>query len=565
MKTSTTHMDTNLGPAAAEVEREEVNKLTVLEKAAIIEEEQLLDVARCVLNGIRVETAYVKALCDWLKDRVFENREVVKLWQKRLETDPDTDIYAWIADTTQPAREFMRQLVIALEKAGVEFVVTPARGDTSHAYYFALTGKLQTSADIRLMKAAAQILGCKGLGFSIETARKLLQESARVVSEEDFDPSGLLLQADGTVLDLREARVYERVDGCYFKNSLNTAVTVKDIEVIKSLIERYSWEEAENLVLQNYAPTFARVIDNVFRSEKERAQFRECVGSIFFPGVLRTAFIIVGEAGIGKSVIADAMLYALGDYAASKPWAVLLSEEGEKHIGGLKGKYANIVSESPRYMIKNVELFKRLTGDEWLEGRLLYRNLFRFRNVCKHIMMCNKVPVFSEIDRSVAERLYIIEASGEPPVEPDPELREKTREEAKGVLMWMLTNHIYFRQGRYRLKYKPELEYIERLMVVARSNVYAFVEDLFGGGVAGYIAEIVKGSRVKGTQLRELYVQWCNERGEPALGTIKFYEDFAAATQDRGVTRSYGSEGAVIFLNLRLVPIVKTESHLLDL
>lgn len=534
----------------------------------ISSEEELLDIIRCVFMDLPVERALVDAARSWLRDRVLANKEIERLWQRKLESDPDVDIYTWLSDTTQPAREFLRQLVVALEQAGVQFIVTPTKGDTSHAYYYTATGKLQTSADIRLMKAAARIVGCKGLGFSIETGRKLLQESARVVSEEDFDPPGLLLQADGSVLDLREGtpRVHERVDGCYFKNALNTAVTVKDLEVVKSLIDAgYTWEQAEDIVLQNYAPTFARVIDNVFRSEKERAQFRECIGSIFYPGVLRIAFVIVGAAGIGKSIIGDGMLYVLGDYAASKPWSALLSEEGEKHMGGLKGKYANIVSESPKYMIKSIELFKRLTGDEWLEGRLLYRNFFKFKNMCKLIALCNKIPSFSEIDESVVQRMYIIEASGEPPESPDPELRERVRQEAKGILLWTLLNHVYFRRCGFRFQHKPDIEHIEKLMIVARSNVYAFVEDLFGGGAGGYVAEIARGVKTWGKQLREAYVNWCAELGEESVSTVKFYEDFAVATQEKGVIRAHDARGAVAFINIRLVPIKSVESHLLSI
>ncbi|MEM1690891.1 MAG: DUF5906 domain-containing protein [Thermofilaceae archaeon] len=525
--------------------------------------EVLLDIARCVLNDIPVEQTHIKALRDWLKDRVLENKEIARLWQKKLEGDPDADIYLWIADSPQPAKEFLRQYVNVLEQAGVKFVLTPSRGDLSYAYQYSLNGRLLSGADVKLIRAAAEIIGVKGHGFSLEAARRLLVETGKVVREEDLDPPGLLFQADGTVLDPRQLRVYERVDW-YFSNSLGASVTAKDIDVIKSLINvGYTWEEAEDIVLQNYAPTFARVIDNVFRTGRERAQLREVVGSIFYPGVLRVAFVIVGAAGIGKSVIADALLHVLGDYAASKPWSSLLGEDGEKHAGGLRGKYANIVSESPKYMIKHVELFKRLTGDEWLEGRVLYRNFFKFRNMCKHIVLCNKVPVFTEIDEAVAGRMYIIEASGEPPETPDPQLRDKVRREAKGILLWMLLNHVYFSNEGFTFKHKPDIEHVEKLMITARSNVYTFVEDLFGGGAGGYIAEVVRGAKTRGKQVREAYVNWCMERGEEVVGAVKFYEDFASATLEKGVIRTH-DRGSVIFMNMRLIPIkAAEESHLL--
>ncbi|MEM1868340.1 MAG: hypothetical protein QXY83_05820 [Thermosphaera sp.] len=548
------------------LEQGEVYKpIAELQKTAVLELEQLLDVARCVFTGSSVDPKYLQALRDYLKDKVFENREVAKAWERKLQSDPDADVNAWIADTPLPAREFLRQLIDTLEQAEVRFAILPAHGDTAYVYRYTLNVKLELGADVNIMRTAARIIGKKGLGFSQEIVRRLLQQTAQFVEYGELDPPGYLCQADGTVLDPQQLRVYDRVDA-FFENSLGTAVSNKDLDVIKSLINAgYEWGEAEDIILQNYAPNFAKVVENIFRTERERAQFRECVGSIFFPGVLRAAFIIRGDPNIGKSVIVDTLMDVLGDYAASKPWSSILGEEGEKHIGGLKGKYANIVSESPKYMVKNIELFKRLTGDVWIEGRKLFVNFFKFMNMCKHIVFCNRIPTFSEIEEAVVDRLYVIEPSGEPLADPDTMLREKARREVKGVLMWILTNYAYFARSGYRFKHKPDPEYVERLLIAARSNVFAFVEELFTRGVGGYIAEVAKGSRVKGSQLRELYVQWCNERGEEAFGTAKFYEDFAAAAAAHGVTKAYGRGEAVVFLNMRLLPLMKGKSHLFDL
>jgi len=543
--------------------------LPSLEAQVVASTEELLDVARCLLDDASVNPKYVMVLRDYLKDRVLENPEVGKAWQRKLEVDPDAGVYAWIADTPLPAREFLRQLIDALEQAGVRFAILPARGETAYVYRYTLNVKLEPGADAKIMRAAARIIGKKGLGFSQGIVRRLLQQSAKFVNIAELDPPGYLCQADGTVLVPGELKVYERIDG-FFENSLGTAVSNKDLDVVKSLINAgYEWGEAEDTILQNYAPNFAKAVENVFRTERERAQFRECIGSIFYPGELRVAFVIAGDPNIGKSAIADVLHFVLKDYAAAKPWSVLFGKEGEKHMGGLRGKYANIVSEKLQSMVHNVELFKRLTGDEEVEGRKLYHDFFKFRNMCKHILFCNEIPSFSAVEEAVIERLYIIEASGEPPATPDVKLRERARGEAKGVLMWILTNNAYFARNGYQFQFKPDPEHVEKLVIAARSNVYAFIEELFTRGAGGYVAETVKGARTKGTQLREAYVSWCNERGEEVLGTIKFYEDFAAATQDRGVVKTRDRGGSVIFLNIRLVPIRKAaesvESHLLDL
>ncbi|RLE93240.1 MAG: hypothetical protein DRJ96_10215, partial [Thermoprotei archaeon] len=332
---------------------------------------------------------------------------------------------------------------------------------------------------------------------------------------EELNPGGHIALADEKILDVSSLRVQDRVAGKFFTVKAGVALSQGDLDMLKSWLSKYSWEEGEDLIF-NIAPNYAKAYLNVFNTQELRAQAREMLGSILFEGVLRKAWIVVGDPGIGKSVIADALKWALGDLAASISLERLFGRENRLVSGELAGKYVNITSESPAQMLRAVEFFKQLTGDEILYGEVKYRRPFRFRNRCKLITFANELPLFSHIDDAVLERLYVIESDGRPPERPDPSLRLRIRErELKYVFMHVLWCYKELEEREFRLEHAPSKEYVRELLVERATLLSDFVEEECERG---------EGFMEKGTRLYEAYLEWCRGAGvTKPLGRNTFY------------------------------------------
>ncbi|MCS7105617.1 MAG: DUF5906 domain-containing protein [Thermofilaceae archaeon] len=520
--------------------------------AEVLEEWQIRDFIATALtsNCNSLNPAYRSAALSYIFDRMLKVEEIAKKWAKMQEKalrqgeSPPTRREFILQNYT----EFLRTLLLV----AAEEEVMPAvmKRHTGYDYYLVKDHKLIDCAEQRLLEASTFLLDLSQPSGTLEKARTVIAQNGVTLDPSQLNPPGYILTENGLEIDVLTQQPVSNPRHV-FSHWVRVEVKPADLDGLKSMFERYDWAECEELVLREKAPTFLKLLSNMFPTEKERAQVREAFGALFLPKPVRAAFIIVGEPGIGKSVMADALKNVLGEYAAALDFEALFSSEGKKIVGELAGRYANIVSESARNMLSRRELFKRLTGDIEIDVEVKYRRPFRTRNYCKHYIFSNELPLFEKIDPPTLERMYIIECTGTRPENPNPNLREELAKEKKGIFLWLLVNLHYFLKKGCKFEHKPSTEDVEQLVSRAASPVLEFIE---------MYCETGPGYRETGEDLYTAYLQYAKLKGDlRPVGRNMFYNALRAAGYS-----SYKSTGATWFRGIRLQKTEDTRSHLTD-
>jgi len=143
----------------------------------------------------------------------------------------------------------------------------------------------------------------------------------------------------------------------------------------------------------------------------------------------------------------------------------------------LYGKLANICDDLDTERIKNVGLFKILTGGGVLEGEKKFQDEFVFCNYAKLTFACNKIPFPSgKEDEAYFIRWLIFKFDACPEDDINRDLLDELLKEMEGFLNYaleglkrLLTNNVFSND----IGWKD----IRNLMMTSGSLINAFVED----------------------------------------------------------------------------------------
>jgi len=493
------------------------SNITLEAKVIILDREEIRELFKLVFLGNELRQEVNKALAEWLTERILEDpllrlkflkkQKALEVMQERLTR---LEWLKWESDAITEAESI---IINELADAGVKFLTLPV-GQNEYKHYYTINSILHEGADAKLISLVGKITGAAKV--SKARTRNLLLARSAFIEWEDLNPPGYIPLADEKILDLETLTLHDKLEGKYFTVKAGVTISQEDLNQLKEYLHKYSWDEGEEYLLAQ-APNYAKAYLHVFNTEELRRQAREMIGAIFFEGVLRKAWIVVGDPGIGKSVIADALRSALGDLASSLSLVRLFGEENRLVTGELAGKYANISSESPESMLKAVDWFKVLTGDRILYGEVKYRRPFKFRNRVKLITFCNQLPLFSRVDVAVLDRLYIIESEAEsiPEESQDKDLAIKAKQELKHVFLHILWCYKELEARNFKLLYAPDRERVQDLIMERAALLSDFVEACCETG-----EEYLE----KGQDIYQAYLAWCREAGiVKPLGRNTFY------------------------------------------
>lgn len=228
--------------------------------------------------------------------------------------------------------------------------------------------------------------------------------------------------------------------------------------------------------------------------------------------------IFWGEAGRnGKDTLLETLGNVLGPLAGAVSKDVILDLGGrrsggsaEPHIYDLKGKrlvWANEPHEGARLDAAQV---KQITGGGRLKARPLYGNYVEWTPTHQVILVTNPRPHAAADDRALWSRIQLIpftqrfvdKPKGPNEHTADKHLREKLREEASGILAWLV---------RGFLAWQDEGLNPPQLVTQATSN-YQRDEDTLGQ----FIDEcciIADHMQTRANQMVSAYHAWCEEYG----------------------------------------------------
>jgi len=247
----------------------------------------------------------------------------------------------------------------------------------------------------------------------------------------------------------------------------------------------------------------------------------EVIGYTFYPRyVFNKAILLTGAGSNGKTTFLKLLLEILGRNNVS---AVSLKRivDGDKFASiELYHKLASISSELFQFKVTNTDLFKKLTGEDYIEGQKKFKDPIYFVNYAKLINATNELPVVKDQTYGFWRRWIVIEFPHQFDEDPGFFDRTFTNEEIEGVITVSLLAFARVMQ-RKKFDFEDSSADIKEKWERASDSVYAFVKDLIENGRAEYDPK--NGDLF--TPVKEFYqayVNWCeeNDRKPEAQSTV---------------------------------------------
>jgi putative DNA primase/helicase len=194
-------------------------------------------------------------------------------------------------------------------------------------------------------------------------------------------------------------------------------------------------------------PTFESFIDGVFSGNKNVIEFMQRFLGYCLTGDTREQQFVIahGSGRNGKGTLLNLITEILADYAKTTPTDVLYSKKFDKasnDIARLSGARFVLASEGEKGKKFDEPLIKKMTGQDMLAARFLYRETFEFMPQFKLVLMTNDKPVASEEDAALWSRIQLVPFVNKfEGANQDKNLKYRLREpkETAGILQWLIS------------------------------------------------------------------------------------------------------------------------------
>jgi putative DNA primase/helicase len=247
-----------------------------------------------------------------------------------------------------------------------------------------------------------------------------------------------------------------------------------------------------------------------------------------------------GPGGNGKGVFLGSVQEIMGQYATQASTDVFLEAKNDRHptdLAALAGARAVIASESGDGKRWDEQRVKALTGRDVVSARFMRGDFFTFKPQFKLFIASNHKPRIRTVDDAMRRRLHLVPFDKKPET-PDPELKDKLREEYPQILQWAIEG--------------AEWWYRDGLMVpdsiLEASDNYLREEDLIGLWFAE-CCEAAPGQSAARKPIRASYEHWCREMGHGAATQHALTRWFTAHGYEQNL-----KESTRPYLGVRLLP-----------
>ncbi|MFO0561154.1 MAG: phage/plasmid primase, P4 family [Polyangiales bacterium] len=341
-------------------------------------------------------------------------------------------------------------------------------------------------------------LGSRSKIQAIETlARARLELTAHI---GDFDGDAFLLNCANGMVDLRTGHLREH-----------------DPNELCSREVPAAYDPSAS------APTFDAFLARVQPDPEVRAFLQRWAGYCA-TGATNEQCLVVhwGTGANGKSTFVEALNFVLGRYAQLVPSDVLLARSGQDahptERAQLCGLRHALVSETTSGKGWNENAVKQLTGDTKMSARYMRQDFFEFTITHKLSVCTNNRPEVRENSHAFWRRVHLIPWAVQiPESEKDPNLLEKLRAEALGILAWIVRGAVEW----------SEQGLCPPAGIRAATESYRNESDRIGQ----FLEERTRpldGARTPASALYRAWSDWCEARGESAGSQTAFGERMGA-------------------------------------
>lgn len=222
----------------------------------------------------------------------------------------------------------------------------------------------------------------------------------------------------------------------------------------------------------------------------------------------QTMLVHWGSGSNGKNTLLKALRIAMGPYAMAGTAGLLTVDKEASmihEIADLYGSRLVTIDETSDGARLNESSFKRVTGDDNVRGRHLYKSFFEYRPTYKLHLLTNHKPRVVNTDNGVWRRLRLLPYTQAFTAENgriDKGLDEALENEMHGILAWLVSGAT--RWHRDGLGMCPE---------VARASAdYRNEEDMLGQFI-GERCELAPGFDTPVAALYASYSAWARDNG----------------------------------------------------
>jgi putative DNA primase/helicase len=224
----------------------------------------------------------------------------------------------------------------------------------------------------------------------------------------------------------------------------------------------------------------------------------------------QTMFILYGSGANGKTTFTNTILYLLGDYALATPTETFMKKNGDQNtydIARLRGTRFVTTTEAEQGRRLSEPLIKKITGNDQMTARFLYGEYFNFTPNFKIFMATNHKPVIKGTDHGIWRRIKLIPFTTTiAPEKQDKSLEHKLKQEASGILNWLLEGTAQWR--REGLKAPP--------IILNATDEYRGEMDVIGNFLKERCVQKTELS-IRIRELYKAYSDWCDDNKEHAV------------------------------------------------
>ena len=257
------------------------------------------------------------------------------------------------------------------------------------------------------------------------------------------------------------------------------------------------------------APLWESFLERILPDEKVRDYVQRFFGYALTGEIgEHVMHVFWGSGANGKSTLLEAIRFVHGDYGVTAPPTLLMQAKGDKHPTDqtmLHGARLAISTETPEGGRLDENTMKSLTGGDTITARRMREDFWSYEPTHKLVVATNHRPRVTGNDEGVWRRLRLVPFEVKvPEKERDPHLLRKLKEEAEGILVWLLHG---IRQYQERRLDPPEA-------VRVATAEYRECEDTLGDFVHDCL-EQAAGGATSTSEIHDAYRRWCDTHGIP--------------------------------------------------
>lgn len=255
-------------------------------------------------------------------------------------------------------------------------------------------------------------------------------------------------------------------------------------------------------------PRWDRFLEEIFDDDPDLTSYiNRAVGYALTGDTSEQCFFCCyGEGANGKTTLLNAIRHVVGDYACNLPFSAFeLAARSAipNDIATLPGRRFVTAIETDESAVLNTARIKALTGGDPITARLLYRDLFTFNPIAKFWLAFNHRPVVADDSHGFWRRVHLIPFNRQFDPDAEPDLSDKFRAEAQGILAWAV---------RGCLEWQTE-GLTPPASVLQATNAYREDSDPLRNLVADRCI-LHPDAQISVAELWGEYVEWCLQTGE---------------------------------------------------